>query len=463
MLQSHHLALHRVLVTNDLLLVGTAVAFSRRYLAAGSAGSWADCGWQIAVAAVAWLVLSARLGLYRSRRTQGSRLELLALAETWVATLGLTVLFAQIAHGAPAFEPLIAAVTGYLGLATLRVTLRFSLRRIRLRGLNYRRALFVGGGESAVRLRRELRDNPQYGIVILGGIPLGEGEHELDDVRSMGGIADLERVLLRHHVDYVLLCPPDDARNADVLKVFEVCSEAGIRCHYAPGFLAAHDLVPALAWYGEIPALTFRHRRSTPWRVVAKRGIDLAVSGVALILLSPVMLAIAIAIKLQDRGPVLFVQERLGRHGRAFACFKFRTMCVGAERMQAELAAKNEQQGAAFKIKDDPRITRIGRLLRKHGLDELPQLFNVLIGNMSLVGPRPPIPEEVAKYDLWHRRRMSVPPGITGLWQVTGRTARVSFDQWVAMDLYYVDHWSLSMDFKLMLRTFGVVLRGTGT
>ena len=176
-----------------------------------------------------------------------------------------------------------------------------------------------------------------------------------------------------------------------------------------------------------------------------------------------VVAACALAVKLTSNGPMLYRQTRVGTGGRTFNCFKFRTMFVGAHAQQAMLRAQNQNQqdGPAFKIKADPRITRVGRILRKFSLDELPQMFNVLLGDMSLVGPRPPIPEEVEEYTWWQRRRISVKPGLTCIWQVYGRN-RVSFKRWVEMDLYYIDNWSLWMDVKLIAQTVKVVLRGTG-
>jgi lipopolysaccharide/colanic/teichoic acid biosynthesis glycosyltransferase len=174
-----------------------------------------------------------------------------------------------------------------------------------------------------------------------------------------------------------------------------------------------------------------------------------------------VFVACAVAVKLTSKGPVLFRQQRVGEGGRLFACLKFRTMRVGAQAQQELLRAASTQDGPAFKMPSDPRVTRVGRILRKFSLDELPQMFNVLLGDMSLVGPRPPIPSEVERYEWWQRRRVSVKPGLTCLWQVYGRN-RVSFKRWVEMDLYYIDNWSLWMDLKLIAHTFRVVIRGTG-
>jgi lipopolysaccharide/colanic/teichoic acid biosynthesis glycosyltransferase len=194
---------------------------------------------------------------------------------------------------------------------------------------------------------------------------------------------------------------------------------------------------------------------------ISKRALDVVGATVGIIVLLPVLIACALAVKLTSPGPILYRQLRVGKLGRPFSCLKFRTMRVGTHAQQKLLRATSSQDGPAFKIPNDPRITTIGGLLRKFSLDELPQMLNVLIGDMSLVGPRPPIPSEVNNYTWWQRRRISIKPGLTCVWQVYGRN-RVSFKRWVEMDLYYIDNWSMWMDLKLILHTVRVVVRGTG-
>jgi exopolysaccharide biosynthesis polyprenyl glycosylphosphotransferase len=192
-----------------------------------------------------------------------------------------------------------------------------------------------------------------------------------------------------------------------------------------------------------------------------KRLFDIAVSAGALVLLAPLLLAVALLVKLTSRGPIFFKQVRAGLHGRPFHMFKFRTMVVNAEALREKLLSLNEQTGPVFKMKNDPRITRVGAFLRKHSIDELPQLINVLRGDMSVVGPRPPIPKEVAQYEGWQCRRLSVRPGLTCIWQVSGRN-QISFEDWMYMDMQYIDHWSFSQDLSLILKTVPVVLTGRG-
>jgi exopolysaccharide biosynthesis polyprenyl glycosylphosphotransferase len=198
-----------------------------------------------------------------------------------------------------------------------------------------------------------------------------------------------------------------------------------------------------------------------PLQRAAKRVFDILASGAALVALTPLFLATALAIKATSRGPVLFKQERSGLHGRKFSMLKFRSMVANAEELRAILAAQNEQSGPVFKMKLDPRVTRVGRFIRKYSIDELPQLVNVFLGDMSVVGPRPPLPAEVMKYEGWQFRRLSVRPGLTCVWQVSGRN-EISFNEWMLLDMRYIDHWSLFGDFDLIWRTIPVVLLGRG-
>ncbi|MFL5311509.1 MAG: sugar transferase, partial [Myxococcales bacterium] len=193
-----------------------------------------------------------------------------------------------------------------------------------------------------------------------------------------------------------------------------------------------------------------------------KRALDVLASGLALLVLLPLFLVIAAAIKLTDGGPVFFAQLRVGRRAEMFRMLKFRSMVVHAERLRPRLEIRNESNGPVFKMKLDPRVTPIGRFIRKYSLDELPQLLNVLVGDMSIVGPRPSLPREVARYEAWQYRRFAVRPGLTCFWQVCPRRYQISFDEWMRLDLKYVDQWSLRLDLDLIVRTFGVVLGGTG-
>ena len=228
------------------------------------------------------------------------------------------------------------------------------------------------------------------------------------------------------------------------------------------------DLYDGLAWnapveyIGQFPTIPL-HRREFPiGGFLLKRILDITLSLLALLVTAPLTLILALAVKLDSGGPILYRAQRIGRKGRTFVCYKFRTMVVGADHMKADLAHMNEREGVLFKMQNDPRVTRVGGFLRKYSLDELPQFYNVLRGDMSLVGPRPPIASEVEQYDLPHLRRLDVLPGITGLWQVEARQDP-SFDSYISLDTAYVENWSLWLDLKILARTISVVLSGTGS
>jgi exopolysaccharide biosynthesis polyprenyl glycosylphosphotransferase len=245
-------------------------------------------------------------------------------------------------------------------------------------------------------------------------------------------------------------------------EVFEICESEGVQIRINSDFLGKltrRITVDRIYGLSMISCLSTSHNE---WSLYLKRLIDVLVSGIGLIILSPVFLVIGILVKLSSEGPVFYQWNVMGFNKKLFRSWKFRTMIVNADEMKEKLTDFNEMKGPVFKIKNDPRITGVGRFLRKFSLDELPQLWSVFKGDMSLVGPRPAFPHELARYESWHRRKLSIKPGITCLWQANGRNAINDFNEWVRMDLEYVDNWSLWLDFKILLKTIGAVLGGTG-
>jgi exopolysaccharide biosynthesis polyprenyl glycosylphosphotransferase len=270
----------------------------------------------------------------------------------------------------------------------------------------------------------------------------------------------LNEIIDANVVDEVIYCK-GKFNNDEVRALIYACSEVGVTFRVYSELLSVVSMRSHLTYFKELPFLTFANNTKNYFALKVKEILDFVFSLIIVILISPVLLSIAIAIKIEDGGSIFFKQQRVGLNGRLFKCLKFRTMVENAEALRVKLESQNEQSGPVFKIKNDPRVTRVGRFLRKTSLDELPQFFNVLKGEMSIVGPRPPIPSEVQQYQRWQRRRLSMKPGITCIWQVSGRN-NIPFDEWMRLDMMYIDTWSLKLDLMLFLSTIKVVLTGDG-
>jgi exopolysaccharide biosynthesis polyprenyl glycosylphosphotransferase len=275
-------------------------------------------------------------------------------------------------------------------------------------------------------------------------------------------ISELESVIAREPVDEVFIALPRDKYGPLVEEIVRLCEEQGIIVRVQPELFKLKIARWQFDELDGMPIVTIRSGPPDGWQLIAKRWIDFCGSAVLLFAMAPIFAIVAMLIKLDSPGPIFFRQERVGLNKRRFRLFKFRTMVDGADKQQQMLERLNEAKGPVFKIKDDPRITRMGKLLRRFSIDELPQLFNVLRGEMSLVGPRPLPVRDIERIDIqWHKRRLSMKPGVTCLWQVNGRSD-VSFDYWVQMDLEYIDKWSLGLDMKILAKTIPAVLRGSG-
>jgi exopolysaccharide biosynthesis polyprenyl glycosylphosphotransferase len=341
-------------------------------------------------------------------------------------------------------------------LAT-RVALRVVFERLRARGYNVRYVVVVGEGARGQSFAAKLEGHRELGLSVLGFV---DDEQRKLPARwtHLGPIESLERLLHSEVVDEVAICLPFSQWER-VNAIARLCEEEGKIVRVPVDMV---DRAFAAGRFEDLDGTTVYSLVSGPDRLVAllvKRAFDITVSGLALIVGSPLLVGIALWIRLRDGSPILFHQMRIGLHGRRFQMLKFRTMSVDAELQLEALKAKSEIEGAAFKMTDDPRVTPTGRTLRRTSLDELPQLWNVLRGDMSLVGPRPALPREVDAYDMWHRRRLSMKPGITGLWQVSARRS-ASFDTWAQLDLSFIDRWSLWLDLKILARTLPAAIEG---
>jgi exopolysaccharide biosynthesis polyprenyl glycosylphosphotransferase len=351
----------------------------------------------------------------------------------------------------------------FLGLLLIRLWFVWHFRRSLRNGDTHLQILIIGTGSRASRLSKALRGNTEWGLHILGHLDPDEalvGE-SIDDAKVLGTVNDISSVLKNHVVDQVILAIPR-AMIADVEQIACVCEEEGVRFSVMADVFDVHVARMELVDFGGLPLLTLYPVARDEWKDILKRFMDLAISLALLPALLVVTAGIAIAVKLDSSGPVFFVQQRVGLNKRRFPMYKFRTMYTGSDRRLKEIEHLNEAQGPIFKIANDPRITGVGKILRKTSLDELPQLFNVIRGEMSLVGPRPMSIRDVDLFDKGiQRKRFSVKPGITCLWQVSGRSL-LPFSKWLELDLYYITNWSLGLDFKILLKTIPAVVRGTG-
>ena len=406
-----------------------------------------------------WLVIARRLGARVVSPSRNLAYALMRTMESWATTWGLAGLLAVSTVTPPTFAIWRLFLVGALLLAFLRLVTSFSPAG---RSADRLRTIVIGSCPSARALTSTREASEAFKLC--GFVPFAhEDPRQMPHLRKLGQVPSLAALIREHRIDAAIVSPSDDAITGEVHKVMDTCEALGLQTQYFPSFLDVDDMRVGMTWSANRPGLNVQMVGNPSVKAACKRAIDILGAGAGILALLPVFAACALAVKLTSKGPVLYRQTRVGTGGRTFNCFKFRTMFVGAHAQQAMLRAQNQNQqdGPAFKIKADPRITKVGRILRKFSLDELPQMFNVLLGDMSLVGPRPPIPEEVEEYTWWQRRRISVKPGLTCIWQVYGRN-RVSFKRWVEMDLYYIDNWSLWMDVKLIAQTVKVVLRGTG-
>jgi exopolysaccharide biosynthesis polyprenyl glycosylphosphotransferase len=322
-----------------------------------------------------------------------------------------------------------------------------------------RAAILVGSGQRASELRERLQCHHSrlqvYGCVDDEDLWNGTGE-----CAYLGKISDLAELLKKWPIEVVLIGLPVKSKYSQIQQVIDICETVGVESHYMRDiFVTTRSRLQM--YHQESHFAVLSSLRHGPKQVI-KRTVDIVGALVILVLVSPIMIAAAIAVRFSGAGPIIFVQQRYGHHRRRFPMFKFRTMVADAEERQSELEVCNEAQGPVFKLKADPRITHVGAFLRRTSIDELPQLFNVLLGEMSLVGPRPLPLRDVSHFEeVWLLRRFSIRPGLTCLWQISGRS-ETGFDDWIKQDLTYIDTWSLTLDLKILAMTVPAVLRGKG-
>lgn len=357
------------------------------------------------------------------------------------------------------------ATTTLVGIAS-RIVLRWILTFVRKSGFNCRHVVFVGTDGHAVDLAHNIESHPELGCHIVGFISSDEKSGATSSAPVpgwpiVGNVGNIQEFLEKKAVDEVIICLSIKDQFHQICRVFELCRELGVVVRLIPREAELKVLTRLqIESFGDFSVVTF-FREKLLLQLLVKRIMDVLISATLLLLLAPLMLAVALMIKFTSPGPVFFVQERVGMNRRKFKLLKFRSMVADAEKRKKDLAALNEMDGPVFKVRNDPRVTPVGRIIRKTSIDELPQLINVLKGEMALVGPRPPLVDEVDQYEWLHRRRLSIKPGITCLWQVNGRNS-VPYVKWMEMDKEYIENWSIWLDIKILFRTLPVVLFGHG-
>lgn len=413
---------------------------------------------------VAWVLVLSFLKVYENFRTK--RFTQVA-ATTVKAGILVTIILGSIIF----ITKMTLTSRLFIGLFSIVCTLSLIFEKklfmyfgklVRKNGHNLINLLIVGTGKRAQEFIKVVKANSEWGLRIVGLIDDDEERvgTTVMGYKVIGRLKDIPRILHEKVVDKVVFVVPRLWLNR-IEEPILACETEGVSTCVSVDLYNLNIAKVHQTNFGGFPLLEFDTFRAKEWQLFIKRLIDIFVSVIGLIISIPIFIIVSIIIKLTSPGPVLFKQERCGLNGRRFILYKFRSMHVGAEMRRRELERQNEMKGPVFKMKRDPRVTSVGRILRKFSIDELPQLINVLKGDMSIVGPRPPLPVEVEMYKVWQRRRLSLKPGITCIWQVSGRN-KVDFEEWMNMDLRYIDNWSLWLDFKIMLKTIFVVLFGYG-
>ncbi len=408
----------------------------------------------------AWLLIFAAYGLYRERLQSFLDEALKAVSAISVGMMGLlasSFFYRQFSYSR--LWIIYAWILSLLLLLAVRGMLRAMLRALRARGVDVWRVLVVGGGPEGITLVRTLRARPELGhrpVAFLD--PTGRGE--IDGIPVVGTPSEVLAAVRRLAAHRVIIAQPPDAREL-TMQVAAMCQEAGVPFAIVPDLYTLVATGAGVEVVGQLPLLTLRGTAARGWGRRLKDGLDVVGALIGLLLALPLFAVLAGCIILDSPGPIFYRQRRIGKGGVPFRAWKFRTMHTDAESRLVNHPTLRMQFERAFKLVDDPRVTRMGRWLRRTGLDELPQLLNVLLGEMSLVGPRPIVEDELRKYGPWERRLLCVKPGLTGLWQVL-RHSEPNYAERVSLDMYYIDHWSVGLDLKILLRTLPSVIAGRG-
>ena len=462
-----------LLVTVDILLilVAFAGAYAMRYLwqlgrtvdPANQVGIQAYLGFAILLVVVCLLSFRfSRVYPYKVGRSVVEETYMIGTATTLAVVVlsGINLVYEPLSYSRLLYLYTALLIILFLGLSRLLiVAARLHLRHY---GIGVKRVLLVGAGDVGRMVMRTVMARPELGYQVVGFLDdnVTKGQTDIGPFKALGPLENCQEVLTQQAIDDMIICLPWQSHRM-VQRLLHICEQQHIRAQIVPDFfqLTKHQL--QVEELDGIPLLSSRNLSIQGWNFVLKRAADLFLTTVFVLVTLPLTALIVLAIRLDSIGPIIYKQTRIGKNGKPFICYKFRSMVIDADAQRNQIAQMNEATGPLFKMRNDPRTTRVGQWLRRYSLDELPQFYNVLRGEMSLIGPRPNLPHEVAQYQEWHKKRLSVSPGITGLWQVSGRSD-LTFDEMVLLDIYYVENWSLALDLHILLRSIPAVVKGRG-
>jgi exopolysaccharide biosynthesis polyprenyl glycosylphosphotransferase len=418
---------------------------------------------------IVWRITFTAFGLYRSRRFSAQKNEvadiLKAITVASIIILIFRLLFFPDARYINRNLMAYFWILSNISTISYRIVLRYLLKIIRIRGRNLRRILIIGTNERAIQIAKKIIGAPELGYKVIGFVDdkwYADKNLLTSDYSIVASLKEIPDFIRKEVVDEIMLTIPVKSYYNVSSQIVSLCEEQGIIVRHVSNIYNLTKDRPWVEYIGDLPSIQLYRSNMDGWPAYIKRIIDVSVSSISLILLSPLFVAAAIVLKSVSPGPVFFIQDRVGLNKRIFRLYKFRTMFQDAEEKLDEIEHLNEATGPVFKIKQDPRITRVGKFLRKTSIDELPQLINVIKGDMSLVGPRPlPVRDYNGFNEDWHRRRFSVRPGVTCLWQINGRS-EIPFEKWMELDMEYIDKWSLWLDIKILAKTIPIVLKGSG-